>query len=114
MAIAPVIQRLHPELDARQREVVCHTDGPLVGVAGPGSGKTRCIERRAVNLLLLGEACLDELVLCTFGRDVAVELGQRFSASAQTCGIAVAASTVRIATIHGLCHRLLAPPTLAG
>ena len=114
MTIAPVIQRVHPQLDARQREVVGHTDGPLLVVAGPGSGKTTCIERRAVNLLLLGEACLDELVFCTFGRDAVMELGQRFSASAQTCGIAVAASTVRIATIHGLCHRLLASPTLAG
>ena len=66
MTIAPMIRRLRPELDARQREVVGHTDGPLLVVAGPGSGKTRCIESRAVNLLLLGETAPDELVLCTF------------------------------------------------
>lgn len=109
MTIAPMIRRLRPELDARQREVVGHTDGPLLVVAGPGSGKTRCVERRAVNLLLLGESAPDELVLCTFGRDAAVELRERFAASAQACGIAGPASGVRIATIHGLCHRLLAP-----
>ena len=108
MTIAPMIRRLRPELDARQREVVGHTDGPLLVVAGPGSGKTRCIESRAVNLLLLGETAPDELVLCTFGRDAAVELRERFAASAQACGIAGPASGVRIATIHSLCHRLLA------
>ena len=109
MTIAPVIQRLHPQLDAHQREVVGHTGGPLLVVAGPGSGKTRCIERRAVNLLLLEEAAPGELVLCTFGRDAAGELVERFSASAQACGIAGAASGVRISTIHSLCHSILAP-----
>ena len=78
-------------------------------VAGPGSGKTRCIERRAVNLLLLEETAPDELVLCTFGRDAAVELEERFEASAQACGIGGAASSVRIATIHSLCRRILGP-----
>ena len=109
MTIAPVTQRLHPQLDTHQREVVGHTGGPLLVVAGPGSGKTGCIERRAVNLLLLEEAGPGELVLCTFGRDAAGELADRFSASAQACGIAGAASGVRISTIHSLCHSLLAP-----
>ena len=109
MTIAPAIQRLHPELDATQQEVVGHTGGPLLVVAGPGSGKTRSLERRAVNMLLLGEADPDELVLCTFGRDAALELAERFSVSAQACGIADAASGVRISTIHSLCHRILAP-----
>ena len=108
MTIAPVIQRLHPELAARQLEVVGHAGGPLLVVAGPGSGKTRCIERRAVNLLLLGELSPDQLVLCTFGRDADAELEERFAASAQACGIAGATAGVRIATIHSICHGILA------
>ena len=40
VAIVPAILRLHPELDADQREVVAHSYGPLLVVAGPGSGKT--------------------------------------------------------------------------
>ena len=56
MAIAPVILSLHPELDARQREVVGHVDGPLPGIAGPGAGKTQSIQLRAINLLLTGKA----------------------------------------------------------
>ena len=109
MTVSPVIQRLHPELDARQQEAVGHSGGPLLVVAGPGSGKTRCIELRGVNLLLLEQTAPSELVLCTFGRPAALELGERFAGSAQACGIADAASGVRISTIHGLCHRILAP-----
>ena len=65
----PVILSLHPELDARQREVVGHVDGPLPGIAGPGAGKTQSIQLRAINLLLTGEAAAGELLLCTFGSD---------------------------------------------
>ena len=109
MTVSPVIQSLHPELDARQQEVVGHTVGPLLVVAGPGSGKTRCIELRAANLLLTEETAPGELVLCTFGRPAALELGERFAGSAQACGIGDAASGVSISTIHGLCRRILAP-----
>ena len=77
MDIAPVILHLHPELDSQQREVIGHLDGPLLVVAGPGSGKTVCIQLRAVNILLTGQTAPEELVLCTFGRDAAGELQQR-------------------------------------
>ena len=109
MDIAPAILRLHPELDARQRQVIGHTEGPMLVIAGPGAGKTRSIQLRAVNLLLTGQAATGELVLCTFGRDAASELQQRFVTSAQACRVTGDLSGVRICTIHSLCHRLLAP-----
>ncbi len=107
--IAPAILRLHPELDSRQREVVAHGDGPLLVIAGPGSGKTRSIQLRAVNLLITGQVSPEELVLCTFGRDATLELGQRFTASLRACGHPGDPGEVQISTIHSLCHRLLAP-----
>ena len=109
MDIAPNILRLHPELDAQQREVIGHGSGPMLVIAGPGSGKTLCVELRAVNLLLTGQVASGELMLCTFGRDAAHELQQRFRATALACGIAKDAARVRITTIHSLCHRLLVP-----
>ena len=111
MDTAPVIQRLHPGLDSQQREVITHTDGPLLVVAGPGSGKTLCIQLRAVNLLLAGHTAPEELVLCTFGRDAARRLGQRFTAAARACGVPGDPSRVRTSTIHGLCHRVLTTHT---
>ncbi len=109
MDIATIIQRLHPELDPGQREFVGHSRGPLLVIAGPGAGKTRCVALRAINLLLTGETSPGELVLCTFGRDAARELQQRFTGAALACGVPGDPSRVRISTIHSLCHGILAP-----
>ena len=109
MDTSPVILRLHPELDADQRAVIAHRDGPLLVIAGPGSGKTLCIQLRAVNLLLTGQCLPGEQVLCTFGRNAARRLEQRFLRSARDCGVPGDLSRVRISTVHSLCHRILAP-----
>ena len=106
---SPVILRLHPELDADQRAVIAHRDGPLLVIAGPGSGKTLCLQLRAVNLLLTGQCLPSGLVLCTFGRNAARQLEQRFLRSARVCGVPGDLSRVRISTVHSLCHRILAP-----
>ena len=87
MDIAPIIQSLHPGLDPRQLQVVGHRRGPLLVIAGPGAGKTRCVALRAINLLLTGETAPGELALCTFGRDTALELRQRFTGSALASGV---------------------------
>ena len=105
--ISPTIHRLQPELDRHQQAVVGHTDGPLLVVAGPGAGKTRCIVWRAVNLLLLGAAAPSELVMCTFSKRAAHELRQRFDAAARAAGAAGDLSAVRVATVHSLCRRIL-------
>ena len=109
MDVSPIILRMHPELDPEQQRVVAHGPGPLLAIAGPGSGKTLCVELRALNLLLTGQAGPGDIVLCTFGRDAAGELQQRFTQSALRCGAHKELSRVRISTIHGLCHRVLAP-----
>ncbi len=51
----------YQELNVEQRKVVAHDKGPLLVIAGPGSGKTRCLTLRAMNLLLLygGPLCQD-------------------------------------------------------
>ena len=109
MDIAPIILRLHPELDAQQRRVIGHGSGPMLVIAGPGSGKTNVIQLRAVNVLLTGQAAPEELVLCTFGRNAARQLQQRFTETASACGVTGDPSWVSISTIHSLCHRLLSP-----
>ena len=107
MDIAPAILRLKPEPDACQQQVIGHNEGPMLVIAGPGSGKTGSIQLRAVNLLLTGRANPGELVLCTFGRDAARQLQRRFTSSALACGVPGDFSRVNVTTIHSLCHRLL-------
>ena len=64
MDISPIILRMHPELDPEQQRVVAHGPGPMLAIAGPGSGKTLCVELRTLNLLLTGQAGPGDIVLC--------------------------------------------------
>ena len=105
--VAPAILQLHPRLDAGQLDLISHLEGPLLGIAGPGTGKTLAIVLRAVNLLLLGMVEPGELLLCTYSRAAAGELRQRFEATATAVGYRGNTSRVRITTLHGLCGRLL-------
>lgn len=105
--ISPAIARRHPGLDPGQRELISHLDGPTLGIAGPGSGKTLAVALRCANILLLGKAKPEEMVLCTYSRAAASELRQRFIRLATAAGCAGDLSRVRIGTIHSLCRRIL-------
>ncbi|MBL0058526.1 MAG: ATP-dependent helicase [Elusimicrobia bacterium] len=107
MTIAPAILEHYPDLNEAQREVVGHVGGPLLAVAGPGSGKTYSIVLRTLNLLLLGRATAKEMVLCTFTEKAAFEMRDRLSAAAQKVGYRGDLSELRVSTIHGLCNQLL-------
>ena len=105
--VTPEILRRHPDLDRGQMELISHLDGPILGVAGPGTGKTLAIALRAVNILLLEAAEPEELVLCTYNKRAAAELRERFEEVANSTGWRGDLDRVRIGTIHSLCHRLL-------
>lgn len=107
MKIAPPILDHFPELSDAQRAVVGHTDGPLLVIAGPGSGKTHCIVLRALNLLLLGEARPAQLALCTFSEKAAFEMRDRMAAAARVVGYSDDLSDLTVSTIHSFCNRVL-------
>ena len=105
--VAPAILRLHPDLDQGQLELIGHLEGPTLGIAGPGTGKTLAVALRGTNILLRGLAQPEHLVLCTYSRPAARELQQRFIALATAAGCPGDLSRVRIGTIHSLCRRML-------
>src|SRR5262249_40392820 len=86
VTIDPSILKHYPRLNDVQREVIAHADGPLLVIAGPGSGKTYSIVLRALNLLLLERAQPRQIVLCTFTEKAAFEMRDRFAAAARTVG----------------------------
>ena len=105
--VAPAILRLHPGLDQGQLELIGHLEGPTMGIAGPGTGKTLAVALRGTNILLRGLAKPEDLVLCTYSRPAARELRQRFIALSTAAGCPGDLSRVRIGTIHSLCRRML-------
>jgi DNA helicase II / ATP-dependent DNA helicase PcrA len=110
--IAPAIQKHYPDLNDAQKQIVGHIDGPLLVIAGPGSGKTYSIVLRALNLLLLGKAQPKQLILCAFTEKAAFEMRDRLAAAARLTGWTGDLSELTISTIHSLCNRVLTPPAI--
>ena len=84
-----------------------HLDGPLLVIAGPGSGKTYSIVLRALNVLLLKKADPKQLLLCTFTEKAAFEMRDRLAAAARKVSYNGDLSELTISTIHSLCNRVL-------
>lgn len=82
-SIAPAILREYPDLDAAKHEIIAHDEGPLLVIAGPGSGKTFSLVLRTVNLLLSGRAKPSELIVCTFTEKASFELRDRIAEAAR-------------------------------
>lgn len=107
MSIAPAIREHYPGLNDAQRAIVGHLDGPLLVIAGPGSGKTYSIVLRALNLLMLERAKPKQLMLCTFTEKAAFEMRDRLAAAARGVGYTGDLSELTASTIHSFCNRLL-------
>ena len=87
------------DLTPAQREAVTHVDGPLLVLAGAGSGKTRVITRRVAYMLGKGIGGGNILAL-TFTNKAAGEMRERINALVPDSG-------VWVGTFHSLCARLL-------
>lgn len=86
---------------------VAHSDGPLLIIAGPGSGKTQVLVWRTLNLLLTEKATPAEILVCTFTEKSAYELRDRIALDAKKVGYTGDLSDLLVGTIHGICNRFL-------
>ncbi|MET9653584.1 ATP-dependent DNA helicase [Streptomyces sp. NPDC006460] len=89
-----------PVLDAAQREVVDHAGGPLLVLAGPGTGKTTTLVEAVAARIEKG-ADPERILVLTFSRKAAVELRDRMAA--RLGGVRPPQAT----TFHSYCYALI-------
>jgi DNA helicase-2/ATP-dependent DNA helicase PcrA len=98
-ALHSLLAKLNPE----QRTAVEATDGPLLILAGAGSGKTRVITSRIAWLIREKGVAPDSILAVTFTNKAAAEMGERVERLLDHSALA----KPLIATFHSLCVRIL-------
>jgi len=87
-----------------QREAATYTGGPLLILAGAGSGKTRCLTYRFAYLVRRFDLEPDRILAITFTNKAAREMRERIE---RLLGRAVAPRALWVSTFHSACARLL-------
>lgn len=91
-----VFERRYNRLNEAQRAAVDHIDGPVMVVAGPGTGKTELLTMRVANILRLTDVMPNNILCLTFTEAAASNMTERLAAT-----IGEAAYQAEISTFHG-------------
>ncbi|MGE5828492.1 MAG: UvrD-helicase domain-containing protein, partial [Micromonosporaceae bacterium] len=95
-------QALLADLNSSQRAAVTHFGGPLLIVAGAGSGKTRVLTYRIAYLLAAREVHPAEIIAITFTNKAAAEMKERVATL-----VGGRARLMWVSTFHSACVRIL-------
>src|ERR1700729_2841937 len=89
--------------DDRQREAIEHVHGPMLVVAGAGTGKTTVLTRRIARLIQQGHARADEILAVTYTDNAAREMQERVRNEIRGTDV----SRLQVTTFHAYCNNLL-------
>ena len=95
-------ERVLAGLSEAQREAVLHGEGPLLIIAGAGTGKTTVLTRRIAHLISSKRALPEEILALTFTEKAAVEMAERVDQL-----IPYGYAETRISTFHAFGDRVL-------
>ena len=99
---SPVVELLVADLNPSQRRAVEHRGGPLLIVAGAGSGKTRVLTRRIAHLLATRDASPGQILAITFTNKAAGEMKERVAEL-----VGARSRAMWVSTFHSACVRIL-------
>jgi DNA helicase II / ATP-dependent DNA helicase PcrA len=98
----PIARAFEP--DERQRQAIEHVRGPMLVIAGAGTGKTTVLTRRIARLVRDGHARPNEILAVTYTKNAVKEMRERIREELRGTDI----SGLQIATFHEYCNDLLA------
>lgn len=101
-----ILKKFSEQLNERQAEAVATLTGPLLILAGAGSGKTRVLTYRMANLIAQGECTADQILAVTFTNKAAREMEHRVVKLLEELGIPVY-DRMWVSTFHSICARIL-------
>ena len=90
-------------LNEPQKEAVLHLDGPLLIVAGAGSGKTKVLTSRIANIIKEKKAFPNQILAVTFTNKAAKEMQNRVGNILGSAAIGLS----WLGTFHSICAKLL-------
>lgn len=96
------LEKLFQKLNPAQRSAVETVEGPVMVVAGPGTGKTQILTLRVANILLKTDAGAENILALTFTEAAAANMRRRLVSLIGTSGY-----YVNIHTFHGFCNKLI-------
>jgi len=94
-------QKHYQKLNEAQKEAVDCVEGPVLVVAGPGSGKTEILSVRAANILRETDAYASDILCLTFTESAEINMRERMSEI-----IGSEANYVNVHTFHNFCRRI--------
>jgi DNA helicase-2/ATP-dependent DNA helicase PcrA len=106
-AAPPLALSFSTKANDAQRQAIQHGDGPLLIIAGPGSGKTFTLVERIVYLVTHRNEAPESLFVVTFTEKAAAELTTRVSNRLLGLGLRFNVNEMYLGTFHGICLRLL-------
>lgn len=93
--------------NTHQQKAIITTEGPLLIIAGPGSGKTFTLVERIIYLITAKQAKPEQLMVVTFTDKAAAELTTRISNRMNEIGIQFNLNEMYLGTFHSICLRWL-------
>ena len=108
MDLEEIFKRCSFKPNKQQKEAIETINGPLLIIAGPGSGKTEVLIYRTLNLILNYEVDPKNILLCTFTEKAAEQLKSRLKFYLSKCDKSdTDLSAMSCGTIHSICNDII-------
>jgi len=108
MKIEEIFEKCNFSPNNNQEDAIRQIIGPLLIIAGPGSGKTEVLIYRTLNLIISHKVEPENILLCTFTEKAAEQLKARLKLYLSKCGREdIDLAKMSVGTIHSICNNII-------